>query len=241
MRHVVSLRWTSRLLNCFGRKYGLAAVSLLLFFRPAASAQTTQFLPEIDIYVSLDPNARFAFQAKETREEGIPTQAEIGPSVEFYWRPLKNLVRNGVDESKSRFILLSVGYRYLPSSDAPEINRILMVAAPRLPLKSKLVISDRNRGELNFSNGDLTWRYRNRLQLEREITIRSYHPTPYANVEVYYDSKFQKWSSTAIEGGSQFPIRKHSEIDIYYEHQNNTEAGPNQQVNAVGAILNLYF
>jgi uncharacterized protein YqiB (DUF1249 family) len=96
---------------------------------------------------------------------------------------------------------------------------VLLVATPRFPITatSKVVISDRDRGELNFINGDLTWRYRNRLQVEREITIHSYHPTPYASVEVYYDSKFQKWGSTVIETGSQFPIPKHAEIDVYYQ------------------------
>jgi hypothetical protein len=104
-----------------------------------------------------------------------------------------------------------------------------------------VAISDRNRGELNFSNGDLTWRYRNRVQLEREATIHEYHPTPYANVEVYYDSKYHKWTSTAIEAGCQFPIRKHIEIDFYYEHQNNTKTAHNTQINAIGLVLNLHF
>lgn len=70
------------------------------------------------------------------------------------------------------------------------------------------MISDRDRGELNFINGDLNWRYRNRLQVEREIITHPYHPTPYASVEVYYDSEFQKWSSTVIEAGSEFPNPK---------------------------------
>jgi hypothetical protein len=217
---------------------------LALIFAPTTCAKTSDdFLPETDVFVKLDPNTRFAFQAKATRENGIPVQAEIGPSIEFYWRPLENLRSNGVDEAKTRFILLSFGYRYLPSSSATATNRILLVATPRLPItaRSKLVISDRNRGEINFSSGTQTWRYRNRLQLEREIRIHSYHPTPYANVEVYYDSKFQKWSSTVIQAGSQLPIRKHSEIDVYYEHQNNTGTVPNQQVNAAGLILSLHF
>jgi len=216
-------------------------VCLASFFAPALHAQTVEFLPEINFHAKLDSNVRFVFQAKETRENGIPKQAEIGPSMEFYWRPLKNLLPNGVDEAKTRFILLSFGYRYLPSSDAPATNRILLMATPRFPLKAKLVVSDRNRGELNFSSGELNWRYRNRLQLEREITIRSYRPVPYANVEAYYDSKFQKWSSIVFEAGSQFPIGKHTELDIYYEHQNNTGKAPNQQVNAAGLILNLHF
>jgi hypothetical protein len=214
---------------------------LIPLLGPLLSAQTVEFLPEINTYVKLDSNVRFAFQAKDTRENGAQKQAQIGPSIEFYWRPLKNLLANGVDEAKTRFILLSFGYRYLPASNAPETNRILLMATPRLPLKSKLVISDRNRGELNFSQGELNWRYRNKLQLEREITVRSYHPVPYANVEAYYDSKFQKWSSIVIEAGSQFPVRKHTELDIYYEHQNNTGHAPNQQVNAIGLMLNLHF
>ena len=223
-------------------KYSLLMVACLVpLLRPALYAQTVEFLPEIDTYVKLDTNVRFTLQAKETRENGIPKQAEIGPSMEFYWRPLKNLVPNGVDEAKTRFILLSFGYRYLPSSDAPETNRVLLMATPRLPTKSKLVISDRNRGELNFSRGELNWRYRNRLQVERQITIRSYHPVPYANVEAYYDSKFQKWSSIVIEAGSQFSVDKHTQFDIYYQHQNNTGTAPNQQVNAAGLILNLHF
>jgi hypothetical protein len=219
----------------------LMRVCLLLLLPPTLHAQTVEFLPEINFHAKLDSNARFVFQAKETRENGIPKQAEIGPSMEFYWRPLENLIPNGVDEAKTKFILLSFGYRYLPASDAPATNRILLMATPRFPLKSKLVVSDRNRGELNFSNGELNWRYRNRLQVEREITLRSYHPSPYANVEAYYDSKFQKWSSIVFEVGSQFPIGKHTELDIYYEHQNNTGKAPNQQVNAAGLILNLHF
>jgi len=217
------------------------AVACLVLLLGATFAQTAEFMPEIDTYLKLNSDVRFYFQAKQTRENGNPTQGMIGPSIEFYWRPLKNLIRIDGDESKERFILLSFGYRYMPSPDEPTTHQVLMVATPRFPLKSKLVVSDRNRGELNFSNGDLTWRYRNRLQIEREIAIRSYRLAPYANVEVYYDSKYQKWSSTAIEAGCEFPIRERSAIDFYYEHENNTGRAPNQQVNGIGLVLNLYF
>lgn|SRR5262245_13631833 len=220
------------------------SAALFLFLRLPASAQTIQFLPEVDTYVKLSRNVRFAFQAKQTRENGEPTQAEFGPSVEFYWRPLKKLTEIAtfrLDDSKSRMILLSAGYRYLPEHSTPSTNRILLMATPRLPFKGGILISDRNRGELNFSNGDLTWRYRNKLTIERTFRGGSYHPTPYASVEVYYDNKFHKWSSTAIDIGSIFPIKNRAEIDAYYEHQNNTGKSPNQQIEAFGLILNLYF
>jgi hypothetical protein len=38
-----------------------------------------------------------------------------------------------------------------------------------------------------------------------------------------------------------FPVGKHVEFDPYYEHENNTGKSPNQQANAVGLILNLYY
>jgi len=208
----------------------------------ARAQESNEFLPEIDFFYKLDSNLRLAFQAKQTRENGNPTQAEIGPSLDFYWRPLKNLIRHEqIDDARTRFILLSFGYHYLPSPSQATVNRLLFVAMPRFPLMWKIVASDRNRGELNFSEGSHSWRYRNRLQFEREVTIRSYHPTPYTNVEVYYDSKYSKWTSTVLRAGCQFPIQKHTEFDAYYEHQNNTKTPPNTQVNAVGAILNLYF
>ena len=216
--------------------------TLVLLIAPCAFTQTFQYLPEIDVYKRLNPNVRFVFQAKETREDGGPTQSEIGPSIEFYWRGLKTLVPDGVNAANTDLLLLSLGYRYLPSPNEPTTHRILLMATPRIPLRnSKVVLSDRNRGEVNFTNGDVTWRYRNRLQLERQFTIRSHHATPFANVEAYYDSNFQKWSSTVIRAGCQLPIRNHVEIDLYYEHQNNTGVAPNRQINAVGSILNLHF
>jgi hypothetical protein len=44
-----------------------------------------------------------------------------------------------------------------------------------------------------------------------------------------------------VYAGCKFPIRKRFQIDPYYEHENNTGKKPNQQVNALGLILNVYF
>jgi hypothetical protein len=36
-------------------------------------------------------------------------------------------------------------------------------------------------------------------------------------------------------------VNKHIEFDPYYEHENNTGKRPNEQVNAIGLILDLFF
>jgi hypothetical protein len=41
--------------------------------------------------------------------------------------------------------------------------------------------------------------------------------------------------------GCLFPINKRTQLDLYYEHVNNTGPHPNRQVNATGLLLDLYF
>ncbi|MGA7915641.1 MAG: DUF2490 domain-containing protein [Candidatus Acidiferrales bacterium] len=232
---------------CVRGRWLIAALLLLLACScsPAfAQASTTEFLPEIDANFKLNSYIRFVAQAKETREGGDPTQAEVGPSIEFYLKPLLKLKRItlfDLDDAKSRPLVLAVGYRVVPSPGKPTINRMEPVVTFHIPITARILISDRNRGDLDWSNGKFTWRYRNRLTAERRLTIKNYHPAPYLSAEVFYQSQYAKWSSTNFYAGCLLPVGKHVEFDPYYEHENNTGKSPNSQVNAVGVVLSLFF
>ena len=223
----------------------VALASFLVILCLPGRAQTLQGLPEIDTYVKLNPDLRFTFQVKETREGGDPTQAEIGPSLAFYLKPLvklKGATEFVLDDSKSRLLVLTIGYRYLPEANgAPGTNRLEPVATLNFPMKGKFLLSDRNRADIDWQNGSFSWRYRNRFQVEKTLRFGSYHPAPYVSVEFFYESQYSKWSDTALYAGCLFPISKHVELDPYYEHQNNTGTSPNQQLDQLGIILNLFF
>lgn len=209
-----------------------------------ARAQVDELLPEIDINYKVTHDVRASFQAKETREGGDPTQAEIGPSIEFYLKPLlrlKDVTVFDLNDSKARPLVLSIGYRYLPSPNTPSVNRMEPVATFHFPILAKFLLTDRNRADLDWKSGKFMWRYRNRVQFERRLSIRSYHPAPYASVEFFYQSQYAKWSDTAIYAGCLFPISKRLEFEPYYEHQNNTGKTPNQQLNQLGLVLSAYF
>jgi hypothetical protein len=227
------------------RGWGLVlALGLACSCLPAI-AQEEQLLPEFDLYSKVNDGIRFQFQAKQTREAGEPVQAEIGPSVEFYVRPLsrlKEVTKFDLDDAKSRPLILSVGYRYLPQSNGgAATNRMEPVATARLAVTAKLLLTDRNRFDLDWTSSGFTWRYRNRFQVEGPVAIGSYHLTPYASVEPFYQSKYGKWSETAVYAGCIFPIRRHVQFDPYYEHQNQTGKKPNERLNQFGLVLNLYF
>lgn len=210
-----------------------------------AVAQEQQFLPEIDFYYKLSSAVRFQVQGKQTREGGEPTQAEIGPSIDFYvhpWIRLARIRKFDLDDAKSRPLVMSVGYRYLPEANGGvATDRLEPVMTSRFPVSTKVLITDRNRFDLDWKSGKFTWRYRNRLQVEGPVPIGKYHLTPYASVEPFYQSQYGKWSETALYAGCIFPIRKHFQLDPYYEHQNQTGKRPNEQLNQFGVVLNLYF
>src|SRR5260370_23749252 len=222
----------------------LVLLCLLSCLSARAQTSTTEFLPEVDANFKLNSNVRLVFQAKETREGGDPTQAEVGPSIEFYLKPLlklKDVTLFDLDDSKSRPLVLAVGYRYVPSPGKAPVNRLEPVVIFHIPMTARILISDKNRGDLDWSNGKFTWRYRNRLTIERRFTISNYHPAPYVSAEVFYESQYEKWSSTNLYAGCLLPVGKHIQFDPYYEHENNTGKRPNQQVNAAGLVLNLFF
>jgi hypothetical protein len=220
-------------------------VLALLLLGPQGHPQTDELLPEIDVYYKVNRDVRISLQAKETREGGTPTSAELGPSLDVYLTRLSELVKItsfDPDDSKARPLILSIGYRYLPTPGQPPTNRVEPVLTAAFPLpKVRILFTDRNRADLDWQNGHFMWRYRNRVQLERSMRILSYHLSPYASAELFYESQYGKWSDTALYAGCIFPIRKRSELNLYYEHQNNTGKSPNQQINQLGLMLGLYF
>ena len=209
------------------------------------SSQTAQVLPEINTQVKLSSDLRINFQAKATKEGGDPEQAEIGPRLDFYLKPLirlQNVTQFDLDDAKTRPLVFSVGYRYMPQANGvAEINRIEPVVTFHFPTAAKFLLSDRNRADLDWQNRSFSWRYRNCVEIERTFRIGSYHPAPNVGVEPFYDSRYDKWSDTAIYAGCLFPIGKHLGFEPYYQHQNNTGKSPNSQLNQLGLILNLYF
>jgi Protein of unknown function (DUF2490) len=228
------------------RKTWLMAALLLLLPSPAVRAQTsmTAFLPEVNSHFRLNSNVRLVFDAKGYMEDGDLNRAQIGPSLQFNIRPLeklKQITTHDMDDVKPMPVLFTIGYRYLPSSVQPAIHRLQPIVMFHIPFPGTILLSDRNRADLDWSNGSYRWTYRNRFTGERRLTIHSYHPGAYASAEFFYQSQYAKWSATHLFAGWLFPLGRHIQLDTYYEHANNTGPHPNQQVNAVGLIIDLYF
>ena len=221
-----------------------AAISLLATGYGQAAAQTVEFLPEADAHLTLNSMWRTYLQAKDDRDAGATSQFSIGPSVQLYLKPLTRLKKVALfdlDETKKRVLVLEVGYRYLTGPGITSYNRMEPILTFNVPIGAGFLLNDRNRADLDWKNSGFVWRYRNKLTIERTVAVGSYHLIPYAAVEPFYESQYQKWSTTALYAGCLLPVGKHVQLNPYYEHQNNTGKAPNTQQNSVGLVMNLYF
>jgi hypothetical protein len=226
-------------------KIKLTAVLVLALIVPSGAQTTlTAFLPEVDSYVRFSPNVRLFVQAKGYMEDGDLNHAQVGPSLQFNFRPfekLKKITIFDLDDIKCMPVVFTVGYRYLPSTVQPAINRLQPIVQFHVPFPGSTLLTDRNRFDLDWSSAAFNWTYRNRITAERRLTIGSYHPGPYAAAEFAHQSQYSKWSVTRLFAGCLFPLTRHIQLDGYYEHVNNTGPHPNHQVNAIGSILSFYF
>lgn len=115
-----------------------------------------------------------------------------------------------------------------------------------------ILLSDRNREDFRFVNGKFSFRYRNRVTLEREFRLFKRSVTPYGSVEVFYDSRFEVWNRNRLTAGMQIQVkrgfpwlrelqpRKQVILELYYTRQNDSRSQPNH-VHAIGATLVLHF
>lgn len=209
-----------------------------------ARAQDTQFLPEIDAHLTLNSYLRTYLQAKDDREGGDPQQFTFGPSIQIYLKPLiklQHVTLFDLDDAKARPLIFESGYRIITAPDTPNENRAIEAVTLHLPLFANIVLTDRNRADLDWKAGKFTWRYRNKLTLERTFAIHSYHLIPYLAAEPFYESQYNKWSSTDLYAGCLLPVGRHVEFDTYYEFENDTGKKPNRQQYYVGLALYLFF
>ena len=212
------------------------------------SAQETgsQLRPEVDAYLQLSPQIRIELMDAFTGSfPGDEWQADPTFFVETALKPvLRRRLRQQPDVFRKRFLTFRAGYRYvhdLETSGSTHENRGIVETLARYPLPWNLVIFDRNRGEFRFNQGDpFSTRYRNRLRVEYDFQRGRVEFTPYADCEVFYDTRYDHWTTRRYEAGAQFPVNPHLVLEPYYLHQDDGYSTP-RHINAFGFKLSLYF
>jgi hypothetical protein len=222
---------------------------LLTWFACHSTAQgvNDEFWPEVDGYLRLNEVTRLLLRTSFSADDETRTwQGDFGMHFDFALRPVfRRELSDDEDVFSKRFLSFLAGYRYITSlgSGAPYLeHRWLVEMTSRFPVPGRLLFIDRNRGEMRFiSSKGFSTRYRNKLQLERDFRpVGGFRFTPYAYGELFYDTRYDKWNRNRYAIGMRFPVRHHFVPELYFLHQNDSEATP-PHVNAFGVTFNFYF
>ena len=221
----------------------MSAVVLLTTVCAQSQEQTPKELwPEVDVYVPIEEKVRlfFRFSVTKSEETRKNTEGQVGAHVDY---------------TVNKRLVLRAGYRYrfsLAETVPFREHRPILEQTYREQLPLGILLSDRNRQEFRIINGDFSFRYRNRLMLEREFLLPGRSLTPYGSVEVYHDSRFHVWNRTRLTAGVQIQLRralpvlrlvtprKQVILDVYYTKQNDSRSQPHH-LHAIGTALAIHF
>jgi Protein of unknown function (DUF2490) len=229
------------------RLLALCLLSAGQLINPAAAQSTEDELrPELGIYIQQGPLIRVELVDSFTGTESTHDwRGDFAFYVEAALKPVfRQELRDQPDVFQNKYLVFRAGYRYqtsLTNATSASENRGILELTPRYMLPWKLVISDRNRGEFRFIQGQpFSERYRNRLRLERDVQYGWFNCTPYVYDEIFYDTRYGGWTRNQYALGVQFPVGPHVILEPYYLRQNSSHSTP-AHINAVGFKLNLYL
>jgi hypothetical protein len=177
------------------RERGVAGLALAFCLFSVVSAHgqedetRSELWPEVDAYLRLNSAmklfglAAFSSARKESHSEG-----QYGIHWDVSWKARHRLLfhhlTDRANDEKLRPFTFRIGYRYnstiQDNGDPFREHRGILEAHVRWPFPGGVLVSDRNRVDLRWVDGVYSWRYRNRLLVERETGIGAIasRPTP---------------------------------------------------------------
>jgi hypothetical protein len=155
----------------------LVALSLSLSLPLAAqeSDSTGETWPEFDVFIKLNEKSRLFAMYTATKQENLGTYADgqTGLHIDFYGlSPPRRRAIDYIDAARSKSLMLRAGYlfsRPKNNSGSSSEHMATLEATGRAHLRGEFLLSDRNRVDLRWVQGNPGHRYRNRLKLERTI------------------------------------------------------------------------
>jgi len=229
------------------------ALAVLLGATAAAAEETSwEFWPETDLWLRLSPAWRLSsFIALSNnietkyREGSLILQADYGFGKKTLLYKTR-LLDEGRAQNRMNTFLIRSGYLNGQSLDdrgeTYRENTMLLEVHARTPLKRSVLLSSRLRADLRWLGdaSEFSYRVRYRLMLEKEILAGGISIVPYANVEPYYDSRYEVVNRVRVIGGAtvSWSSRFALEGNITYQHDSRSSV---TNLYALNVILHVYF
>jgi hypothetical protein len=211
----------------------------------AHAADATEFWPEISAYVALQPATRVYLDASYTRDKAAEARSlELSAFLDLSIQPILREELRTEDWQRGRYFWARLGYTHVAKATdgiraAAEDRGVVSLYAKAL-LPSEVVLEGRARADLRWIGGDYSTRYRLRLEMNREFTVREHSVVPYAHAEVFYDTRYDAWARALYQMGTEITASKGFRYELYLARQNDRRPH-DETLNSLGLVGKWYF
>jgi hypothetical protein len=222
----------------------LTLVVFAALFEPArAEDHHEELVPELNVFIKLNKQIRLYLLGDVT--QGLSpsfTDGELGAHIDLTLKPILRRQLRDADWERSRYLWVRAGYvvSHEFEDDGSTTHMILFEMTGRFELPWEVWLVNRARADFRDTDGETSQRYRLRVGIEREFTVRRVVMVPYVQAEIFYDTRFDSWNRQLYQAGVEIELNKHWRIEPYFARQNDSRSASGN-VNRVGLVLKSYF
>ena len=234
-------------MSCRLLRIRLTLLALCGFPSFAEAQDQLPLWPEADVFVKLSPQTRLVFSAEANDNRDEPKSKWIvGGYFDLFvprFKPVLFRRISELDESRSQRIAIRAGYRFSHTwgTEPAQIeHRLVTDATLSWDFLEQILFSDRSRFEFRFVDGVYSWRYRNRMKISRDVSIKGTPFVPFISAEGFYDSQYRTISRYRYEAGVTFPLGKVWALEPYYARQ-RSRVPSESFMNFYGLTVQAYF
>ena len=205
---------------------------VLIGYAAIADAQERQreLAPELNAYYQLSKDARAVITAGvgQNLTESV-TDGEISVNLDLTLAPVFRPELRNADWSRDRYLWVRAGLALAGINEGIDLRngysekRLLLEATGRAVLSNSAWLVSRLRAELRDLDGASSRRFRYRLGIEKEFTVAGYVTVPYAQAEIFYDTRFDQWNRRLFQVGAEVALSKTWRVEPYFAFQKDQQ------------------
>lgn len=223
----------------------LQVLACLTLAHTAHAADASEFWPEANVFVTLGPRTRlFLDAAYADGKESNQSTLDLAAYVDISLKPIRRNLQTE-DWQRNRYFWARVGYdRIFKNTEDTDVevaeDRGIVSFFGKALLPANVVAEARVRADLRWIGDEYSTRYRFRVEVTREFTVREHTVVPFFNVEWFYDTRYDGWARTLYQLGPEITVGPHFRYEIYLARQ--VERLPQRSdLNAIGVNFKWYY
>ena len=195
----------------------------------ASSDDTSEFWPELNLFTTLNPTTRFYFVAANTKgKESTLRTLDLAGFVDFTVGPHLQILqvrraRQKEDWQTKKYFWARIGFDHIfkaeDGSTTKSEERGIVALHARYYLPGAILLEGRTRADLRWIGDDYSTRYRLRLEVNRDFTLRNRVITPYLQAENFYDTRYDGWARQLYQVGAEIGVGPHFRVEPYVARQ----------------------